>query len=283
MNPDIRDMDAPELRRYLAERKEAEYVLVDVRQPQEYNQGHIPGAKLAPLPELESLLPGLNPDQEYVFYCRSGNRSRTAAALAAQSGLLAGPIHNLKGGITAWDGLAVPGQPRLDVFDPSAAPRDMLLRAMDLEKGAWLFYRDVENAATASELCELMAGLTDMEVAHARAVYSRLRALDHKAGRAAPEFQELFDSLSGEVLEGGQSMAELAPWVEDVKKTPDCMPVAELALEIEMSAYDLYRSMAHAQAGTEAEPVFLDLAEQEKGHLRLILKRMDSFLKPLAG
>ena len=58
-----------------------EFVLVDVRQPEEYEVGHIPGARLIPLGELEERHGELEKDKKIIVYCRSGHRSMGAAIL----------------------------------------------------------------------------------------------------------------------------------------------------------------------------------------------------------
>ena len=62
--------------------------IVDVRSADEYAQGHIPGAVLAPLNELPSGAETLFPDKDAVLlvYCRSGNRSAQAVSLLNQLG-----------------------------------------------------------------------------------------------------------------------------------------------------------------------------------------------------
>ncbi len=52
--------------------------LLDVRQPEEYRSGHIPGAKLIPLGELHTRLKELPKNQEIIVVCHSGNRSLSA-------------------------------------------------------------------------------------------------------------------------------------------------------------------------------------------------------------
>lgn len=55
--------------------------IVDVRTPEEYAGGHIPGARSIPLDRLSQELGSLNPDDEIVLVCRSGNRSLQAYRL----------------------------------------------------------------------------------------------------------------------------------------------------------------------------------------------------------
>ena len=59
---------AERVRQFLREKNQGEYNLVDVRQPQEYEQGHLPGARLIPMGELESRLGELDPTKPTITY-----------------------------------------------------------------------------------------------------------------------------------------------------------------------------------------------------------------------
>lgn len=63
-------------------------VIVDVRTPGEYAEGHLEGAELLDLNagEFVAALPTLDPDAAYMVYCRSGNRSAQAAQLMKDAG-----------------------------------------------------------------------------------------------------------------------------------------------------------------------------------------------------
>jgi len=67
-NDDFRNINADELRWYMQNHREGEYLLVDVRQPREYGQGHIAGARLLPLGELSARLSELPGDRDVIFY-----------------------------------------------------------------------------------------------------------------------------------------------------------------------------------------------------------------------
>ncbi len=79
--------------------------LLDVRQPEEYQAGHIEGARLIPLGELSPRLKELPPDAEILCVCRSGSRSARAAQLLSSRGYRA---LNLSGGMLAWTGAGFP-------------------------------------------------------------------------------------------------------------------------------------------------------------------------------
>lgn len=64
-------------------------IVIDVRTPSEFASGHLEGARLLDLNggELEKALPELDPDADYLVYCRSGNRSGQAKALMEKAGI----------------------------------------------------------------------------------------------------------------------------------------------------------------------------------------------------
>ncbi len=61
-------MNADEARKFMDEHQEGEYTLLDVRQPGEYKDSHIPGAKLVPIAQLGDRLNELDPDKPVVVY-----------------------------------------------------------------------------------------------------------------------------------------------------------------------------------------------------------------------
>lgn len=81
-------------------------LVIDVREPDEYRQGHISGAKLIPLGELSRRLKELPKDNEIICVCASGSRSHSATKMLVEAGY---PAINLNGGMFNWQrtGLAV--------------------------------------------------------------------------------------------------------------------------------------------------------------------------------
>jgi adenylyltransferase/sulfurtransferase len=82
-------------------------VIIDVREPREFQICRIPGSVLIPLAELPARISELDPQKEVVLHCRSGGRSAQAAAFLKQRGFA--QARNLKGGVLAW----------IDQVDPS--------------------------------------------------------------------------------------------------------------------------------------------------------------------
>ena len=61
-------MEADEARRWMEGRPPGSFTLLDVRQPEEYEQGHLPGAVLIPLPELETRLEDIDTEKPVLAY-----------------------------------------------------------------------------------------------------------------------------------------------------------------------------------------------------------------------
>jgi rhodanese-related sulfurtransferase len=78
-------------------------ILIDIREAEEFAQGHIAGAVHIPLEALSSLPPdtGLRSAQIYV-YCQSGERSPAACRLLSKGGFYR--VTNLAGGLDQWNG-----------------------------------------------------------------------------------------------------------------------------------------------------------------------------------
>jgi rhodanese-related sulfurtransferase len=74
--------------------------LVDVREPHEYSICHIEGSELKPLGQISQWVHELDPDEEIVFQCHSGQRSAYACMLLQRAGFT--NVKNLAGGIDQW-------------------------------------------------------------------------------------------------------------------------------------------------------------------------------------
>jgi molybdopterin/thiamine biosynthesis adenylyltransferase/rhodanese-related sulfurtransferase len=75
-------------------------LLVDVREPWEFEVERIPGSELRPLDQLPQWVRELDPERETIFVCRVGERSGLAVDLLRQHGFRR--AYNLKGGLVAW-------------------------------------------------------------------------------------------------------------------------------------------------------------------------------------
>ena len=74
--------------------------ILDVREPEEWAGGHIPGAILIPLGQLQQKQRKLDSTRPVIIVCRSGNRSLVAAKMLKASGFE--DVKSLAGGMIAW-------------------------------------------------------------------------------------------------------------------------------------------------------------------------------------
>ena len=173
-------------------------------------------------------------------------------------------LYNLLGGILAWNDQTVPDFPKLRAFPLLGSAAEIFHQAMDMERGAYHFYREVLARHSEAAFARFIDMLARAEEGHARLIYGYYA----QEVPDAPPFDELYAALPGEVLEGGQSLAAMRSLL-DSRENTTCIDIVELAISIEYAAYDLYRSMADHFQGTGREEAFLDIAQAEKEHMRI--------------
>jgi len=82
-------------------------LVIDVRQPEEFRQMHITGARLIPLGELHRRMKELPQGREIICVCASGSRSSSAAKTLAKNGFT---VFDMQGGMLAWRRAKLPVQ-----------------------------------------------------------------------------------------------------------------------------------------------------------------------------
>jgi NADH dehydrogenase FAD-containing subunit/rhodanese-related sulfurtransferase len=195
----VKSMDAVAAEQYLQETPLAERTLLDVRQPGEYAAGHIPGARLIPLPELGDRLDEIDEGKTVLVYCAVGGRSRVAAQMMAGKGYAS--VINLAGGFKAWQGKqALFDETRgLDLFTGRETVARTLEVAFALEGGLQEFYQKRAGAAQDSAVAALFGQLAAIEARHQERIFSQYRVLS-----PGMESREVFEAhLQKGVLEGG--------------------------------------------------------------------------------
>ena len=86
------------------------FVLIDVREPHEYQIASIPGAKLVPLGQIGQRLDEFDKSADIVIHCKSGMRSAKACGILKAAGFE--HVRNMKGGILAWSDRVDPSVPK---------------------------------------------------------------------------------------------------------------------------------------------------------------------------
>ncbi|MBI5565808.1 MAG: rhodanese-like domain-containing protein [Chloroflexi bacterium] len=89
-----------------AAKRQAGAFILDVREPEEWNEYHIPGATLISLGELEARVKDVPRDKEVVVVCRSGNRSQAGRDILTNAGFT--QVTSMAGGLKDWAAANLP-------------------------------------------------------------------------------------------------------------------------------------------------------------------------------
>ncbi len=106
--PVLTDIDPTEVK--AKQDRGDQFILVDVREPHEFQIARIPGSVLIPLGEVGKRIGELDPNAEIVMHCKMGGRSAKAVDLLKQNGYT--KVRNMTGGITAWSDKVDPTVPK---------------------------------------------------------------------------------------------------------------------------------------------------------------------------
>ena len=98
-----------ELAAWLGDVQREKPVLLDVREPWEYDKAHIEGALLIPMREVPARVAQIDEAKEVVAICHHGGRSMQVAMFLEKQGFKR--VHNLVGGIDAWSRSVDPAVP----------------------------------------------------------------------------------------------------------------------------------------------------------------------------
>jgi len=98
-----------DLAAWLADADRARPVLLDVREPWEFEKARIAGSQLVPMREIARRLGEIDPSAEVVAICHHGSRSMQVALFLEKNGFAA--VHNLVGGVDAWSRAVDPSVP----------------------------------------------------------------------------------------------------------------------------------------------------------------------------
>lgn len=105
----MKSISAPELAAWLADASRDKPILLDVREPWEFDKARIAGAQLVPMREVPARLGELDRAREVVAICHHGGRSAQVALFLEKNGY--GKVHNLVGGVDAWSRTVDPAVP----------------------------------------------------------------------------------------------------------------------------------------------------------------------------
>lgn len=257
----VKSMDASQAKNYITGKSSEEYTLLDVRQPGEYESGHIPGAKLVPLPDLNDRLGEIDAGKPTIVYCAIGGRSRVASQMLAGKGF--GEVYNLSGGFKTWDsGQAIGAEDLgLDLFTGRESPEETLVVAYSMEAGLREFYLSMIPWVKNESARNLFDKLSAIEIKH------QDRIFDHYCQMTGTEIDrdEFVKNVVTPAVEGGLTTEEYVRlYKPDLESVPD---IIGLAMAIEAQALDLYRRAADRSNNPESRKVLMQIADEEQAHL----------------
>jgi rhodanese-related sulfurtransferase len=267
----MRQLTAQEAHALLDTGDMAGRTLLDVRQPFEYQEMHIPGARLVPLAELPDRLEEIDKTRPVLVYCRSGHRSAAAAGILESNGF---DVFNLQGGISAWQGAAAVGEPHqgLEFCLGAQDAASVWLLACGLEMVLQEFYEDFMSRAETQDLRLAFRQLAGFEVRHRERIYrlyakGRPGALEREAFELEARRRIPMDH-SGHLAEGGVEPRRFAE--ESGLRVKDARDALELAMQFEAQALDFYSRCARGADSGEAAGAMRQMAQEERAHLRMV-------------
>lgn len=261
-----KSFDAADAKNYMNRTAADAFTLLDVRQPEEYESEHLPGAKLIPLPELSGRLAELDREKPTIVYCAIGGRSRVAAQVLAAKGFR--EVFNLTGGIKAWSSAKAVGPQDLGLglFSGKEAPEETLVVAYALEAGLFEFYQSMAPKVTNENARRLFGTLATIEVKHQDRIFNEYI----KVTGAAVSRMDFAQKTVRPAMEGGLTTAEyLNRYQPDLEKAEE---VVSLAMAIEAQALDLYQRAADEAKTAESKTVLRRIADEERAHLEQLGK-----------
>jgi len=246
------------------------FTVLDVRQPTEYESGHIPGAKLIPLPDLTDRIAEIDPHKPAIVYCAVGGRSRVAAQMLSGKGFET--VFNLSGGFKAWQGKAAffGEEKGLELFTGNETADKTLVVAYSLEGGLRDFYVSMINKVSDSAARDLFRKLSEIEIRHQDRLYDEyLKITGKKSDR-----EEFEKKIVTEAVEGGLTTEEYTRmFLTDPESPAD---ITALAMSIEAQALDLYMRAAEKSRNDQSRNMLLQIADEEQAHLKQLGKLMES-------
>ena len=248
-----------EVRAHMEKHKPEEYTLLDVRQPEEYAEGHLPGSLLIPLGQLHQRLDEVDRSRPAIVYCRSGVRAANGTGVLLNAGFE--DVRNMDGGFMAWEGNVATGAPDAGMwwFQDARDPVDYISLAWILEEGAKIFYSRMAEQYATEDAGSLFRSLAAAEAHHKDTLRSLYGAMTGREGDPlSPD-----EVAAHDTMEGGASLSKVLEWA-DGKKPID---VLELSVAMEVNAYDLYLKVGQSLADQKSKAILLSVAQEEKVHL----------------
>lgn len=248
------------------------YQLVDVRMPEEYEDEHLPGALLVPLPELTEGKGDLDPNKPTIVYCRSGGRSQAAAQWLVGQGYR--EVYDISFHIRDWISTQATGDVDIDLhlIVPEADYDSVWGLAYAMEEGLQRFYQKLEKAEINPDhnrVYRELAGFEDLHKQRLLDNYTKQTGTEANPAMLTKPFQD--------ALEGGE-ITRKSPH-EILLQTKDVLDIFGICLAIEAQSMDLYTRLSRKAEYQEAKGLLEEMADEEKQHMQYVAEEMRKYLQ----
>lgn len=273
---EIAFINKTEVKKYLDSTKMEAYQLLDVRQPEEYNEFHLPGAILMPLSELVEGLDTLDTSRATLVYCTNGVRSIPAARFLNSNGF--SDVQIMEGGINAWEGGKAFGHVdlNLNLLSPDSEFSDAFTLAFAMEEGMQQFYTELAKETKDPLFKNLYRELASFETKHKQELSRQYPDLVPQALKQSKKRKN-----DGQIMEGGGQINE--DHIKIMAKQDHIARIFELAIALETQALDFYFRLSQRAEDADVKRFFLEMADSEKKHLGFVSKEMNIYLEKQRG
>lgn len=267
-HPDlVPSWSAAQLRDHLDGPQGASVQLVDVRQPAEFEMGHIPGARSMPLPTLRGRLHEIDPNWPVFVYCHVGARSVAAVAILLAAGFRHA-IH-IAGGLAAWQGQVVDGTLSADWawFGPATTAEEILAQIWHLERAAHRFYLNAV-AFVEADAVPAFEALAQEEAGHEALAEGLYRQIVGKE----PAVDAVPDASDEGAVGGARERDREVPLGESLAwaASQGTEAILELALALEATALDRYSQLLQHATDPATRRAVHAMVQAERGHLATV-------------
>jgi len=263
-----------DFRRRFGAQKIESFNLVDVRQPGEYEAGHMPGARLAPLGELQDHVQKFDRDKPTVIYCAIGGRSTAAASIFLNAGFR--EVYSLEGGYQAWNGPTAKGSPSFGTlyFRGTADPLVLLSLSWALEENTIRYYKKILSQYHDIKTMNFFTSLISVEVEHKELILSLYNKLKGQGRKG--DFPDIYSSIDDidNFIEGGLKLPDILAWAEGRPLNE----IIDYSIGLEAQLFDVYTKILGEARDSDMRLVLTRLANEEKQHLNRFIRFYEEFL-----
>ena len=269
--PDIGRISPEEAKKALNSISSRSFQLVDVRQIEEYNQHHLPGAIPLPLMALTDGKTNLEKQRPVLLYSKGTNRSLMAARWLQSHHFE--DVAVIEGGLDAWNGSTAFGhfELNLNLLSADAEFADAVSIAYAMEEGLRQFYLQLAKETNDELFKELYRELAHYEILHMQEL-----ARDYSIELGNDPLEDSEGRFQGQLMEGGGYLN--ISLIKSLSRISNISEVFRLAQAFETQALDFYYRLSIQAENADVKKFFLAMADSEREHLSFVSEKLDTYL-----